>query len=220
MVIVSLKKTRKIPLNGISLTGHIISVKNNDIIEFESSLERDFAYTLEYNTNVLSYCEQPIQIEYFNKNRKCTYTPDFYIKYFDNHQEIVEIKYENDLVENARDYENKFNAAKEFCINNNLVFKVLTEKYINANEVFNCRFLSYYKNPTTPINFGDIEIILNKLKRFKRITVKLLLEECSSDLERKAEFLYTIWYLVSNHLINFDKSEKLNMNTILVQGNE
>lgn len=215
MVIVSLKKTRKIPLNNLSLTGHVISVKNNDIIEFESSLERDFVYLLEYNQNVLNYCEQPIQIEYFNNNRKYHYIPDFYVKYLDNTQDIIEIKYEKDLLEKSKDFEVKFKAANEFCSLNGFNFRIISEKDINPIEVFNYRFLSYYKYPFSEINSGDIELILNKLKIFKKMTVNLLLESLSRDQDRKAELLYVVWHLVSNHLINYQSNEKLNMNSLL-----
>lgn len=215
MVIISFKKSRKIGRNSLSITGQISSVKNNDIIEFESQLERNLIYILERRVDVEIYCEQPIIIEYFDGNKKRKYIPDFYIKYFDGKEELIEVKYQNELLEKKEALEGKFKAAREFCNSNNILFKVLTEDDINTCEFFNSKFLSNYRRPAFKPNLGDIEYILNILNKFEKMTVNNLLDECSKDDNRKAELLFHIWYLISNYLIKFNEEENLSMNTLI-----
>ena len=54
----SLKKQRNISMNQFSLTGHIKSLKRNELVDFESSLERDYIHILEFDENVRYYYEQ------------------------------------------------------------------------------------------------------------------------------------------------------------------
>lgn len=215
MVIISFKKSRKIERNSLSLTGHITSIKNNDVVEFESQLERNLTYILERRLDVVMYCEQPITIEYFEGNQKKRYTPDFYIKYFDGSEEIIEVKYQKDLLEKKDELEAKFKAAKEMCDANNISFRVITEDDINSNALFNSKFLSNYRRPIIKTNLGDIEYILENLDRFEKMTVNHLLDQCTKDEYRKAELLFHVWYLISNYLINFNEEEKLSMNTVI-----
>lgn len=215
MVIISFKKSRKIGRNSLSLTGQITSIKNNDFVEFESQLERNLTYILERRLDVEMYCEQPITIEYFEGSVKRHYTPDFYVKYFGGSEELIEVKYQKDLLEKKEALEGKFRAAKEFCTGNNLFFRVITEEDINSDEVFNSKFLSNYRRPPVKTNLGDIEYILETLVRFEKMTVSSLLDECSKDDQRKAELLFHVWYLISNYLINFNEEEKLSMNTLI-----
>ncbi|WP_276877379.1 TnsA endonuclease N-terminal domain-containing protein [Chryseobacterium joostei] len=215
MVIISFKKSRKIGRNCFSLTGQIFSVKNNNLIEFESQLERNLTYLLERRRDVTMYCEQPIEIEYFDGNIKRKYIPDFYVQYQDGSQEIIEVKYEKDLLEKKDFLELKFKAAREFCSSNNLTFKILTEKEINTPRMFNSKFLANYKTPRFRTNLGDIEYILDTLDKLEETTVTDLINACSFDQNRRAELLFHLWYLVSNYLINFNEEEKLSMNTLI-----
>ena len=73
------KRVREINLKHFSLSGQITSLKNNSIVKFESSLERDYSILLEFDSNVKNYLEQPLVIEYSINNRKRRYTPDFFI---------------------------------------------------------------------------------------------------------------------------------------------
>lgn len=215
MVIISFKKSRKIGRNSFSITGQIFSVKNNSLIEFESQLERNLTYILERRRDVRMYCEQPIEIEYFDKNTKRKYIPDFYVQYQNGQQEIIEVKYEKELLEKKDLLEPKFKAANEFCNSNNISFKILTETHINTHQMFNSKFLANYKTPRFKTNLGDIEYILDTLGKLEQTTVTNLINECSSDDNRKAELLFHLWYLVSNYLVNFNEEEKLSMNTLI-----
>lgn len=115
MVIISFKKSRKIGRNSLILTGQITSIKNNDIVEFESQLERNLTYILERRLDVEMYCEQPITIDYFEGNVKRHYTPDFYVKYFDGSEELIEVKYQKDLLEKKKFWKGNLEQQKNFA---------------------------------------------------------------------------------------------------------
>lgn len=216
MVRISFKKQRKIDLSNISLTGSIISVKNNSVVDFESSLERDYIYLLEYETNIKSYYEQPIKISYFDNDKAKIYIPDFFVEYYNGlKSNVIEIKYKKDLEENKEKYQKKFNAASVFCKKNNLNFIILTEEDIRTEILFNAKFLLYYQNPLMKINNGYVEQIYNTIKKFKQITARELIDETVIEEDRKPEFIYVLWHMVANHLLNYNKENKLTMSTVI-----
>ena len=58
---------------------------------WESQIERDFIYLLEFDSEVLSYQEQPLRIQYVRDGRVHKYTPDFLVKRA-NRRQIIEVK--------------------------------------------------------------------------------------------------------------------------------
>src|SRR5437588_206487 len=61
------------------------------VVKWESKLERDFIYLLEFDSDVISYREQPIRIIYFLDGKSCRYTPDFLVVR-KNKRQIIEVK--------------------------------------------------------------------------------------------------------------------------------
>ena len=216
-VMVSFKKSRNIPIKDFSLSGSINSIKNNESIEFESSLERDYISILEFENEVKKYCHQPVKIYY--DNDKKYYVPDFYVEYINGKKEIIEIKYSNDLLLKYENYKSKFEAAREFCSINNIDFKIITEIDIRNVYLSNIRFLlrysfNYHSGGVIPISStSDLELIKDTVKKLKNCTPKILLEELVNENERKAELLYLLWFLVSEKQIKVDLNSKLNMNS-------
>lgn len=210
----SYKKVRDIPLKENSLSGKIISQKNDSIIEFESSLERDFIYLLEFNNDVCDYCEQPIKLSKDN----LFYTPDFYINYFKGKNELVEIKYSTDLLINFEKYQRKFQLAREYCKENNLVFKVLTEVEIRNQYLENAKFLLRFRsnfNVGHQINSShmhDVDLLMAKVIELKDTTFTELINQCCKTEAKKAELIHILWYLISIDKIKIDLNSKLSMN--------
>ena len=211
------KRVREIKLKHFSLSGQISSKKNDSIIQFESSLERDYSILLEYNSNVKSYLEQPLIMTYYENNKKRRYTPDFFIKELESNYDgrIVEVKYKKEL-ENKKDIlKCKFDAAKKFCDKNNLIFEIISEDQIRNEYLENCKFLWRYRYDNHHINDNDIDLILDKLHNLKKSSVINLINSLSNDDFRKAELLFLIWYLVAYSIICCDLTKKINMKSIL-----
>lgn len=213
---ISWKKIRKIGLKNFSLSGNVVSIKRNDAVSFESSLERDYIHTLEYDKNVSIYYEQPFKIRFLDENKKRTYTPDFYVKYNDDRfDEVVEIKYKIDLEKNKHKLKSKFQAAKIFCAENDLNFTVLNEEDIRTPYLNNIKFLLRYKNIKQSINFDYVDKIIVYVRNTEEPTPSKLLNLLAKSDYEKATLVPVLWFMLSNNLINADLSIKLTMNSII-----
>jgi hypothetical protein len=214
MVIGSLKKQRDIPNSLISLTGRVNSRKNNNSIEFESSLERDYIILLEFDKYVSVYIEQPIVIAYHDEDNVLrTYTPDFYARYMNGVEQIIEIKYQSDLDENSDHYSSKFSAARDFCSERGIDFFVLTEAEIRTVKLFNANFLYRYSKPDQEVNHIRVVEILSTIHDHPFIVIKDLIERTSSNFMEKAENIHTLWCLVAKQKVFFNENEKLTMDS-------
>lgn len=227
------KRVRNIDLKYSSLSGQISSKKLQKSIQFESSLERDFIYLIEFDIDVKEYLEQPLIIPYtdlYGKHRK--YTPDFLISYHDKFRkkEIIEIKYEEELIKNNKELNHKLNEARLYCIRNNMVFRVCSDNYIrNKNCVLlrNVKFLSRYRDYYDDINYKHTGVVVNtqnahllmeKLRMVNEYTISQLINHTSNDNQDvyfKAKLIFLIWYLIANNHIECDLSQWLSYNTII-----
>lgn len=50
--------------------------------------------------------------------------------------------------------------------------------------------------------------------------MKEIIEKTSNIKEKRSEYLYLLWYLVSNNFVTYDRSKQLNINTIIETNNE
>ena len=209
---ISLKKKRNISANEFSLTGQIKSLKRNDFVDFESSLERDYIHILEFDENVRYYYEQPLKIEFNDRY----YIPDFFVEYWDGSKEVIEIKYNIDLIDNASKYVTKFKAAEKFCNSNNLTFRILTETDIRNNYLFNNKFLNAVQIRHTSNKseyFNEFELLEQNMKKLKRTTPNKLLNSSTSCELKRAELIQYLWLMIIHKKIKIDLSIKLNMET-------
>lgn len=71
--------------------GKFPSLKNDTSVWWESQIERDFIYLLEFDNEVLSYQEQPLRIQYVLNGRIHYYTPDFLVRR-GHRKQIIEVK--------------------------------------------------------------------------------------------------------------------------------
>jgi hypothetical protein len=120
---------------------------------FRSSWERRWMYWADTNKNIIKWCSECIGIKYFYPidQRVHTYFPDMYIEVLNNLKKVekyvVEIKPKKELsppikpknknakankrylTESAEYVKNiqKWEAAKEYCKQRDLTFKILTE---------------------------------------------------------------------------------------------
>ncbi|MFN1218156.1 TnsA endonuclease N-terminal domain-containing protein [Chryseobacterium kwangjuense] len=223
------KRVREISAKSSSLSGIINIDQLKNPIQFESSLERDYIFLLEYDQNVKQYLEQPLKITYFDDNKKQrTYIPDFIVEHFDDSPtELIEIKYTSTLKAKKHELEQKFKAAKKYCQRNNLIFKIADEIHIREHreiELYNYKFLHRYKNyfyninkdrTAFPILNENLVLLRTKLKELKKCTVSDLIVQSAKDSDKQAELIFLIWYMVSNNFIKTDLTKKLTLNSII-----
>jgi hypothetical protein len=86
-------RVRKIGNRGSTtkVIGKFPSLKMGKTVWFESQIERDFIYLLEFDGDVLFYQEQPEKINYVRDDKGHSYTPDFLVRRRGGEQ-LVEVK--------------------------------------------------------------------------------------------------------------------------------
>jgi len=131
---------RKLKKTFRSVTGYFPSIKNQRSMAFESLLEKWHFLSLEFDSSVKTYLEQPVKIEYEVAGKQYTYHPDCLIEYNDGKKRLIEVKYTTDLEENTTELERKFNAGREYASNNSMAFDIFTEKDITPIELSNYIF--------------------------------------------------------------------------------
>ena len=128
---------------------------NPNNIVYRSSWELKFMQWCDRNENILNYGSEEFYIPYFNpvKQKVCKYFPDFILKVKEQNGEIkkyvVEIKPKKQTappkpksrvtksyIQEVYTYETnmaKWEAAKEFCKDNMIEFKIITENELGPN---------------------------------------------------------------------------------------
>src|SRR5271157_260192 len=107
------------------------------IVEYESSLERDFFLVCHHSPDVVKFQHQPVTITYLDtrdKSRK--YTPDIYVEFTNGIKYLFEIKYEADLTEKKEFYEQRWDKAREWAQERKIGFEVISERDIRTPRWF------------------------------------------------------------------------------------
>ena len=212
---------RKIPKTYGSLSGQNASRKLNRAAGFESSLERDLFILLEFNSEVSTYEEQPLIIEYADAAQKRrTYTPDVLIVYrnetvspFGATHILGEVKYRADLFAKWKELKPKFKAARAFCQKRAWRFQIFTEVEIRTPYLINARFLLPYKQ--YELEDKPTERLLQKLNSLKISNASQLLDLCTENETERLQTIPHIWHLTATGLIQADLNLPLNMNSPL-----
>ncbi len=120
---------RKAANRGKNIVGYFPSLKLGRMINFESLIERDLIYLLDYEPQVEQFCEQPLSIEYLHNGKKHHYTPDFHVRYAGQNL-LIECKPKQFI--DKIDNQVKFNAAQEWCQVRGWIFGVVTDEQLAA----------------------------------------------------------------------------------------
>jgi len=222
------KRFRDIKPKEASASGRIICSQYKSVVEYESALERDLIHLMEFSDEVFRYIEQPLQVPYtdqFGKTRN--YIPDFYLEFLDKKRlpELIEVKYQIDLKEKAEELKYKFDAIRQFCENNNMIFRILTELEIRENMVYldNLKFLGGYRNAldvyekynTLLLDTTHYGALIDHIERFGPIVIKDALKSYSKDPIVRAQALFWVWSMISRRTLFSDLNVKLSLNSLI-----
>jgi hypothetical protein len=140
---------RKVSNRGGNTIGKFPSLKMQRMVAYESLIEKDFIYVLDYEPDVTWFEEQPLTITYEHEGKTRRYTPDFHVVRGGQHW-LVECKPEKfvDKEENQR----KFNAAESWCAERGWVFCVVTAQDLRQGQrLENIKLMSpYARHPALP----------------------------------------------------------------------
>jgi hypothetical protein len=120
---------RKVSNRGGNTIGHFPSLKMGRMIDYESLIECDLIYLLEFEQDVTWYAEQPLTIPYHCQGKERGYTPDFHIVRV-GHNVLVECK-PRELVDSVKN-RLKFDAARAWCTARGWTFQVVTDAQLRS----------------------------------------------------------------------------------------
>lgn len=120
---------RRVANFGRNVIGHFPSLKMGQMVPFESLLEQDYLYWLDYALDVEWFEAQPLQIEYQHEGQTYHYTPDFHLVQAGRHV-LVECKPDRftDQAANRR----KFKAAGDWCQSRDWEFRLVTDQQLRT----------------------------------------------------------------------------------------
>jgi len=150
---------RKVSNHGANVIGHFPSLKMKRMVAFESLIERDYLYLLDYETDIEWFEEQPLTIEYGHDGKVLRYTPDFHLVEV-GRDVLVECKPLAFL--DRDDNQRKFRAARTWCTNRGWAFRVVTDQDIRAGfRLENVKLLTRYaRHVVEPGTKGRIYALL------------------------------------------------------------
>lgn len=124
-------RVRKITNRGQArkVIGKFPSLKMHRTIWWESQIERDYIYLLEFDHEVLSYHEQPLRIRYTRDGKEHHYTPDFLVEYADV-KHLVEVKPAREVTKDS--HQSLFRAVAPLCRQAGYRFVVVTDEMIRV----------------------------------------------------------------------------------------
>ncbi|MFZ5897605.1 MAG: hypothetical protein ACOYU7_00210 [Bacillota bacterium] len=76
---VGYRPARSVATSGVKIRGKFPSSKMGRTVEYESTLERDFFYWLEFDEDVWEYYEQPLRLDYKYCGEERWYYPDLWV---------------------------------------------------------------------------------------------------------------------------------------------
>lgn len=177
------------------------SHKLNRTVFLFSDLEYEYWLQLEFDSNVLSFCEQPLKVTSFLNNKEMASIFDMWVLYKDGYEEFVEIKYSSDLQKEK--VQKQIAIQREWCKKNQKNHRVVTENEIKQHpiQLSNMKFM--IKMIGNPIENKEL-IELIKLAIINS-NEKINLEELSVQVQTSLnKTLKIISFLICTHEIKSD----------------
>lgn len=197
---------RKIGKSSSSIRGYFPSKKLDRSVQYESSLERDFIYLLEFDRSIIEYVEQPVTINYLQEDKAFTYTPDFYIRYDDNSPKrvpkLIEIKYAIDLIKYKDKLADKFEAGRLYAEKHNMEYEVVTEEFIRTPFLDNIKLLLPFRNIPTD---KDIQ---NQLIRSLQNRPDQSIQELLDDHNAVSNY-HQLWQMLATGVLSTNMKENI-----------
>lgn len=211
------KPARKITNSGTKKnTGYFPSMKNGRPVAFESLLERDYIYFMEFDSDVISYQEQPITIPFKIPGKTCHYTPDFLVLR-KNKIQLIEIKPKSKLEKLLNDELTikRYEAATLYCKSNNYdEFKIITDEEIRSGYILeNIKTLFHYSRSHVPA--VDKMKIRNELMLNGPQQIYDILQKICESAEYHSKYYSYIFSLLYHKEIITDLRRPINKASII-----
>lgn len=205
------RQVRRIGPTRRSVSGRV-AFRGQTSISFESTLERDFLYRMEFCASVLDVIPQPVSVPFQGvNNRLYQYTPDYLVYYrlgnhnYDNYPKpvLVEVKPEKEWRANWRKWLPKWKAAWRYARQQGWVFHIIDESRIRGVALDNIRLLRRYEHMQFPSE--ESLMLLETVRQMGSTTVDYLLARHFMGIYR-AEGISHIRHLLATRQLNWDVS--------------
>lgn len=204
--------------SGGGLRGYFSSNKMNTQIAFESLLECNFCFYLEFLKDVKYFEEQPLKIPYTYMGKNKNYYPDFKIILSNGDHWLVECKFSGRI--NDEKNQIKFDIGNQWCENNNYHYAIITEKEIQQNPLLNNLILLDSKKNFIIANDFDKKIIdLLNVNSTKFLTINALCFEFNKE-ERTTIRSILLRLLFEERIISELHEKAINGESILIPRND
>ena len=193
----SAQNSRKITNKGSKkVIGTFPSLKMGETVCWESQLELDYIYLLEFDPDVLSYREQPLQIFYEHNGKRRRYTPDFLVER-PNKSQLIEVKPEEHKTKEKNVL--LFKAVAPIIRQKGYEFLIATERIIRAQpRLYHIKLLTKYSR--TPIRPQHQVYCYELLSQNREVS----LGEMIQFFANKGEGVQIIYSLLYHGLIAVD----------------
>ena len=128
---------------GFKVIGKFPSFKLGRMVWYESQLERDFCYLLEFDRDVISYSEQPFKLDYTLNGKRRRYTPDFLVIRSSRNPLVIEVKPESKI--RNTDFKNFEKAVKTELESEGKEFRTITCSQIQKEPRISNEWTASYK---------------------------------------------------------------------------
>ncbi|WP_084382906.1 TnsA endonuclease N-terminal domain-containing protein [Curvibacter delicatus] len=204
------------PVRAIGVQSRSITGTMPDGNRYESSLERDFMFLLQFDTSVDVYTPQPLTMKYRGLDGAVhKYTPDGLIEWrADRHVDdprplLVEIKYRESFLGEWRHWRKLARAAQDYANHRGWNFRIFTEKDIRTPILDNVRFLLPYRKRASTAETE--QWVLDFLHELVESTPETLISLLYSDKWNQAALLPVVWKLMAERRIGFHIDQPLSM---------
>ncbi len=173
--------------------GKFPSIKLNRMVGYESLIERDFIYLLDFDPAVTAYQEQPMTIRYQDGHKQRRYTPDFHFVR-DGQAYLIECKHHQYM--KVEENKLKWDAARRWCDSKGATFWVITDVMIRTGyRLENVKLLTDHARYTVTVNM-EAKAAQVLMAANKALTVADLMTALSPEHPQAAivPILYLAYY--------------------------
>ncbi|MGZ5434548.1 MAG: TnsA endonuclease N-terminal domain-containing protein [Pyrinomonadaceae bacterium] len=196
---------RRIPRFGAQKNiGKFASVKTGRVAWYESLLERDYMYLLDFDPEVTYWHEQPLKIRYVLDGKTHFYTPDLEV-HRGAKKQLVEVK-PQEKVESGK-FDGLFAAATSVSKDEGYEFVIATDQFIRQQpRLDNIKKLwKYARTPVLPQH----QLLSAECFRIKEVE-EVELGDLLAFFKSKGQGAQVVYAMLFWGILNLDLTEPLN----------
>ncbi|WP_257969880.1 TnsA endonuclease N-terminal domain-containing protein [Vibrio parahaemolyticus] len=184
-----------------------VSLKTDSIHTVESDLEFDACFHFEFAAQISTFEAQPIGFEYYLDGKRCKYTPDFLVTYYDSYQPFYEIKPKR--IAETEEFKETFSTKKEQALSMGNDLRVLTEDDIQIYPLLdNLKIIHRYASDDRLNSLQSH--ILDLFKKYGQLRIEQIVQHSSVHSSRSLPAIYD---LIARQLLKIDMHQPINWQT-------